>query len=205
MHLLKMKPKHPASSFLTLISALLAASVLMAACGSYHFEGTVYPDPQPAPDFELTTTDGGPFRLSEQRGQIVLMFFGYTSCPDVCPMTLAEANQVLKGLGDAGDRVRFLFITVDPERDTPEVLATYVTAFHPAIVGLTGSSEELAAVYQDYGIFIEKQVLNESAVGYIVNHTARVFLVDAEGRLRLSYAFGTPPEDILNDIRHLLG
>jgi protein SCO1/2 len=200
-----MKPKHPASSFLTLISALLAASVLMAACGSYHFKGTVYPDPQPAPDFELTTTDGGPFRLSEQRGQIVLMFFGYTSCPDVCPTTLAEANQVLKGLGDAGDRVRFLFITVDPERDTPEVLATYVTAFHPAIVGLTGSSEELAAVYQDYGIFIEKQVLNESAVGYSVNHTARVFLVDAEGRLRLSYAFGTPPEDILNDIRHLLG
>jgi protein SCO1/2 len=133
------------------------------------------------------------------------MFFGYTSCPDVCPTTLAEAKRVLEGLGDDADRVTFLFITVDPERDTPEVLGTYVTAFHPAIVGLTGAPNDLATVRQDYGVFAEKEVLEGSAAGYIVNHTARVFLVDAEGRLRLSYSFGTPSGDVLEDIRHLLG
>jgi protein SCO1/2 len=112
---------------------------------------------------------------------------------------------VLEGLGDDPDQVKFVFITVDPERDTPEVLGTYVSAFHPSIVGLTGSTDELEAVRQDYGIFAEKEVLEGSATGYIVNHTARVFLVDAEGRLRLSYSFGTPPEDILEDIQHLIG
>ena len=136
---------------------------------------------------------------------IVLMFFGYPSCPDVCPTTLAEAKRILDGLGEDADQVTFLFITVDPERDTTEVLATYVTAFHPNIVGLTGSPDELDGVRQAYGIIAEKEVLDESATGYIVNHTARVFLVDAEGRLRLSYRFGTPPDDILQDIRHLLG
>jgi protein SCO1/2 len=149
--------------------------------------------------------DGGRFRLSEHRGQIVLMFFGYTSCPDVCPTTLAEARRILEDLEDDSEQVTFLFITVDPERDTPEVLANYVTAFHPAIIGLTGASDELGAVRQAYGVFAEKEVLDESAAGYVVNHTARVFLVDAEGRLRLSYAFGTVPDDILQDIRHLLG
>jgi protein SCO1/2 len=178
--------------------------LLLAACQSYQFNGTQYPDFQLAPDFELTTTDGDPFRLSDHQGKIVLMFFGYTSCPDVCPTTLAEARRVLEGLGDDPDRVKFVFITVDPERDTPEVLGTYVSAFHRSIVGLTGSTDKLAAVRQDYGIFAEKEVLEGSAAGYIVSHTARVFLVDAEGRLKLSYSFGTPPEDILEDIHHIL-
>jgi protein SCO1/2 len=179
--------------------------LLSTACQSYQFKGAHYDDPQTAPDFELSATDGGSFRLSDQRGQITLMFFGYTSCPDVCPTTLAEANQVLKGLGEDSDQVNFVFITVDPERDTPQVLGTYVKAFHPDIIGLTGTPEELSAVRQDYGIFAEKEVLENSAAGYVVNHTARVFLVDAEGRLRLSYSFGTPPEDFVEDIRHLLG
>jgi len=187
------------------ILVLVITGLILTACGSYQFKGTLYPDNQPAPDFELTATNGERFRLSDQQGQIVLMFFGYTSCPDVCPMTLAEARRVLEGLGDDADKVIFLFITVDPERDTAEVLATYVTAFHPAITGLTGTPDELASVRQDYGIFAEKETLEGSAAGYVVNHTARVFLVDSDGQLRLNYAFGTPPEDILEDIRHLIG
>lgn len=179
-------------------------SFLLAACQSYQFKGTLYPDLQPAPDFALTATDGQQFRLSEHRGQIVLMFFGYTSCPDVCPTTLAEAKQILKGVGGDSDRVTFLFITVDPERDTPQVLANYVAVFDPAIVGLTGTSDELAAVRQAYGVFAEKEATDRSAAGYTMTHTARVFLVDTEGRLHLSYAFGTPPDDILQDVRHLL-
>jgi protein SCO1/2 len=187
------------------ILVLVLTSLILTACQPYQFKGTQYPDPQSAPDFELTDTNGERFRLSDQQGQTVLMFFGYTSCPDVCPMTLAEARRVLEGLGYYAAKVTFLFITVDPERDTTEVLGTYVTAFHPAIIGLTGTPDELAAVRQDYGVFADKEVLEGSAVGYVVNHTARVFLVDAEGRLRLNYAFGTPPEDILEDIRHLIG
>lgn len=196
------KPTVSPSRWLVLLGLII---LLLAACQPYQFNGTQYPDPELAPDFELTTTDGDPFRLSDHQGRIVLMFFGYTSCPDVCPTTLAEARRVLEGLGDDPDQVKFVFITVDPERDTPQVLGTYVSAFHPSIVGLTGSTDKLAAVRQDYGIFAEKEVLEGSAAGYIVSHTARVILVDAEGRLRLSYAFGTPPEDILEDIHHLLG
>jgi protein SCO1/2 len=114
--------------------------LLLTACQSYQFKGTEYDDPQMAPDFELSATDGESFRLSDQQGNITLMFFGYTSCPDVCPTTLAEANQVLKGLGEDSGQVRFVFITVDPERDTPQVLDTYVKAFNPAIIGLTGAT-----------------------------------------------------------------
>jgi protein SCO1/2 len=194
-------------SFLSMrqtILLLTLSSIILTACGPYQFKGTEYSDPQPAPDFELTATNGERFRLGDHQGQIVLMFFGYTSCPDVCPTTLAEARRVFEGLGDDADKVTFLFTTVDPERDTLEVLGTYVTAFHPAIVGLSGAPDELETVRQDYGIFAEKEVLEGSATGYIVNHTARVFLVDAEGRLRLSYSFGTPPKDILEDIQHLI-
>ena len=126
----------PALLYLGLATLLLGAT-LLSGCQSYEFKGTLYTDPQPAPDFELTAPNGERFRLSDHQGEIVLMFFGYTSCPDVCPMTLAEARRVIEGLGEDSDRVTFLFITVDPERDTPEVLGTYATAFHPAIVGLT--------------------------------------------------------------------
>jgi protein SCO1/2 len=183
--------------------ALLA--LLLPACQAYQFKGTLHEGDRPAPDFELAAADGGRFRLSEQRGEIVLMFFGYTSCPDVCPMTLAEARQILDRLEGDVERVTFVFITVDPERDTPEILARYVQTFHPDIRGLTGTPGELEAVRQAYGVVAEKEVLDDSAAGYMISHTARVFLVDGEGRLRLSYSFGTPPEDIVQDIRHLLG
>ena len=129
----------PALLYLGLATLLLGAT-LLSGCQSYEFKGTLYTDPQPAPDFELTAPNGERFRLSDHQGEIVLMFFGYTSCPDVCPTTLAEARRILEKLGEDGDRVTFLFITVDPERDTPEVLGTYTTAFHPAIVGLTAGA-----------------------------------------------------------------
>ncbi len=184
--------------------ALGLMALALASCRSYEFKGTEYPDPQPAPDFALDNVWGGSFRLSDYQGQVVLMYFGYTSCPDICPATLAVARKVLIELGEDAGRVSFLFVTVDPERDTPGVIANYVSVFHPGIIGLTGTSEQLQGVFDAYGIVAEREELPQSAVGYVMNHTTRTFLVDQAGRLRLSYAYGTPPEDILADVHHLL-
>ncbi|MCS6845950.1 MAG: SCO family protein [Caldilineales bacterium] len=184
---------------------LLALAIPLAGCGrAYELKGIPYPPGKAAADFTLMASDGRPFRLSDHRGELVLMFFGYTSCPDICPLTLSEAKKVLEGLGPQADRVRFLFITVDPERDTPQRLAEYTAMFHPAIVGLTGDPAELERVRKAYGIVADREQLSDSAVGYVINHTARMFLVDAAGNLRLSYAHGTPPADIVADLRYLL-
>jgi protein SCO1/2 len=176
----------------------------VGACAPYAFKGTEYIEPQAAPDFELTRSDGGSLKLGDQRGQIVLLFFGFTTCPDVCPATLGDAKRILEEMGEDAQDIEYLFVTVDPERDTPEVLESYVSIFSPAIVGLTGSAATLAEVWQDYGIFVEKAPLEGSALDYTVTHTARVFVIDGEGRLRLSYSFGTPYQDILEDIRALM-
>lgn len=187
------------------LTLLVAFTLLLAGCArAYELKGTAYPPDKVAADFTLATADGQTFRLGDHRGELLLLFFGYTSCPDICPTTLAEAKQILDGLGKQADRVRFLFITVDPERDTPERLAAYTGLFHPAIIGLTGDPTELARVQQAYGIMAEKEQLSDSAVGYVINHTSRMFLVDANGHLRLSYAYGTPVADIVADLRHLL-
>jgi protein SCO1/2 len=188
------------------LGILLAAGLLLllTACQSYEYRGTVVDDPQPAPPLVLDNVDGGTFDLAEHRGTIYLLYFGYTSCPDICPATLAQARQVFDQLGDQADQVRFLFVTVDPERDTPDILSTYIEVFHSNIIGLAGSQEALQAIFDDYGIVAEKEFIEDSAVGYVMNHTTRVFLIDQEGRLALSYSFGTPPEDMVQDIEHLL-
>ncbi len=182
----------------------LGLGLLLVACQPYQFKGAEHPADMPAEDFTSTTTEGQPFRLSDERDKIVLMFFGFTSCPDVCPTTLAEAKRILEGLGGDVENVRFVFVTVDPERDTQQRLGQYITAFHPDIIGLRGTPEELQAVFDAYGIHVAKVSLEDSALGYTMEHTARIFLVDQEGRLRLSYAFGTPDEDILLDVQYLL-
>jgi protein SCO1/2 len=187
---------------LTIVIGLIG--MLLAACQPYQFQGTEYPDAIPAADFVLTDTSGQPFRLNEQRGKVVLLFFGYTYCPDVCPTTLAEVKRVMEGLGDERLDVRFLFITVDPERDTPEQLGQHLANFHPDMIGLTGTPETLRQVFTDYGIYAAKVPLAESTTAYTMDHTARLFLIDPQGRMRLSYAYGTPAEDILQDVTHLL-
>jgi len=187
------------------IGGALLALALLVACQSHQFKGTEYADPQTAPDFVLDNVQGGDFRLSEQKGKLVMMYFGYTSCPDICPATLAQAKQLYDRLGDQADQLVFLFITVDPERDTPEVIANYIGVFHPSIVGLTGDPADLQAVFADYDIVAEREELPDSAVGYVMNHTTRLFLVDADGRLRLSYSFGTPVDDVVADLEYLLG
>jgi protein SCO1/2 len=132
-----------------------------------------------------------------------VLFFGYTSCPDVCPTTLAELKQALGQLGDQAQGVEVLFVTVDPKRDTPERMQEYVNHFNPSFIGLSGSESELSKAWNDYGIFRE-EVSGTSAAGYFVNHTARVTLIDPQGNLRVSFPTNTPVEDIVHDLNLLL-
>ncbi|MGB8984324.1 MAG: SCO family protein [Anaerolineales bacterium] len=190
-------------SFL-LIGAVGAGVLLFSKPAS--FRGTTCAEPYPvAPEFELTRSDGTRFRLSEIRGRVVALFFGYTSCPDVCPTTLAELNQALEKLGSQADQVQVqvLFVTVDPQRDTPERVQEYVNHFNPNFIGLSGSEAELARVWNDYGVFREVAE-GTSAAGYLVDHTARVTLIDQQGNLRVSFPFDTPVEDIVHDLKLLL-
>ena len=186
---------------LLLIGLAAVLSVIFASPPS--FRGTSYAEPfPPALDFVLTQADGGEFRLYDLKGRIVLLFFGYTSCPDVCPTTLAEMKLLMNELGDAAERVQVVFISVDPDRDTPDKIQAYASNFYPTFLGLTGSQTELEPVWQGYSIFRE-EVQSDSAFGVIVNHTARLFLVDAQSNMRLSYAYGTPVADIAHDIELL--
>ena len=186
-----------------LYAAVLLALVL-AACGAPSFRGSELEEPVGVPDFGLTDQNGQPFRLSDQRGRVVLLFFGYTQCPDVCPTTLATWKTVHEALGSDAEQVRFAFVTVDPERDTPERLGLHVNAFNPDFVGLTGSQSELQAVYDIFDVFFEKDDSSGSALGYLVSHTATMFVVDPEGQWRLRETYGTPAEDIVHDVQQLL-
>jgi len=186
---------------LVLIGAVMAIVLLIPNTDS--FRGTLFDPALPAPEIELTWGDGSDFRLSEARGQIVLLYFGYTFCPDVCPTTLSDLRRVVEDLGEDAARVQVIFVTVDPERDTLEKVREYVSFFNPNFIGLGGSMEELGKVWNAYGIYRETTEFPNSASGYLVNHTARVYLIDQDGNLRLSYSYGTPPEDILHDIKIL--
>jgi protein SCO1/2 len=194
-------------TFVGLIS--LAVVALAIALNMFFFKpasfrGTVYADPLVlAPDFTLMEANGGDFQLQANHGKIVLLFFGYTYCPDVCPTTLAELKVVMEKLNGQADKVQVVFVSVDPGRDTSEEMQKYIERFSPSFIGLSGSEEELAPIWDDYGVFREV-VERTSETNYIINHTARVTLIDQNGNMRLSYGFQTPPEDIAHDIEILL-
>lgn len=190
--------------FAFLLIGIVAAGVFLFSKPS-GFRGTAYTEPYPpAPHFELARDDGRSFRLGEARGNIVLLFFGYTSCPDICPTTMAELKTALDRLGeDKAKNVKVVFVTVDPQRDTPQRVQAYVNHFDKDFIGLSGPEPDLAKVWSEYGVFREI-VDGTSAAGYLVNHTARVTLIDQQGDLRVSYGFDTPVENIVHDLQLLL-
>jgi protein SCO1 len=184
---------------------VILLALALAACGpgkpqfnSTDITGADYGKSLQLPDFT-----GKVRTLADFKGEVVVVFFGYTQCPDVCPTTLAELKDVKAQLGDQGKRLQVLFVTVDPERDTPQLLANYVTAFDPTFLGLRGDPDATAKVAKDFKVFYQK-VPGKTPDTYSVDHTAGSYIFDPQGRLRLFVRHGQPADKIAADIKTLL-
>lgn len=185
------------------VVVVLAGWLIGGALRPYVFHGTLFQSPEPAPNFTLTSHNGQPVSLSDYRGKAVLLYFGYTTCPDICPTTLAELHIALQQLGSRAKDVQVMMITVDPERDTVPVLAEYMPHFNADFIGLTGEPEQIAEIATYYGVAYERST-EESALGYLVNHTATVMAIDRKGYVRVIFPFNTPAADIAADVDYLL-
>ena len=180
-------------------------TLALAACGpaTPKFEGSDVTGAAMGRDFKLLDPTGKPRTLADFRGKVVVVFFGYTQCPDACPTTLSELNEVMRRIGADADRVQVLFVTVDPERDTPDLLSRYVPAFNPSFIGLYGDAAATAEVAKEFKVLYQKQP--GSAPGsYSVDHSAGTFIFDPQGRLRVYESYGQAPDVYVHDIRTLL-
>ncbi len=185
---------------ISLISNVAAENV---ATENKELKSGVFDPPRMAPDFSLASSLDTQFTLSEQRGKIVVLGFGFSHCPNVCPMTLANLAQTYKNLGAMVDQVQVVYMTVDPERDTPARLREYLANFNPRFIGVTGSADELASLRQSYGIIAKKEV-HKNGGTYEVHHSSYIYLIDRDGLLRALVPFGKSAADITHDINILL-
>ena len=190
-----------------LAGACAAAALALAAC---------QPAPQ-APSFQATDITGAPFgrdfsltdhngqarTLADFRGKVVAVFFGYTHCPDVCPTTLSDFAAALKQLGPQAERIQVIFVTVDPQRDTPELLKLFVPAFHPGFLGMYTDAASLQALANEFKVVYQKSSVKADD-DYLIDHSAGTYIYDAQGNLRLLMPYGSSPDVIANDLRTLL-
>jgi protein SCO1 len=198
---------------------LLAALLAVASCGDKgegtgaqlilspaktQFKNTDVTGLDYAKDFSMSDFNGKQRTLADFRGKAVVVFFGYTQCPDVCPTTMAEMAAVMKQLGPEADKVQVLFVTLDPERDTPELLAKYVPAFDPRFLGLVGDKAATEKIAKDFKVFYQK-VPGKQPGAYTMDHTAGSYVFDPQGRIRLFVRHGQGPEPIAHDLKILLG
>lgn len=154
-------------------------------------------------DFTLTDQNGIPLSLADFRGKVVLLSFGYTHCPDICPTTMFTMQRLVKQLGDDADKVQVLFITLDPERDTPQRLGAYMEYFNPGFIAFTGSLAEIGEVAKKYGTRFEKEPLDEKGE-YSIAHTGVIYLIDPLGRIRAFFKTIAGPKEIIPDVKRLL-
>ena len=180
--------------------------VLIGRGGSadYVYHGGVYSPAAPAAALDLTDQHGNPFSLGQLKDKVVLVYFGYTTCPDLCPTTLSDFSTIKEGLGPLADNVAFVLVTIDPDRDSQARLSEYLNFFDPEFIGLTGDPAALTAAQQAYGVSVERVEYPESATKYLMNHSALTYLIDPEGNLLVSYPYGTTAADIEADVRHIL-
>ena len=190
--------------------AALTGTLLLAGCSPQQdvmpkpaFQGVDITGADYAQELNLTDADGKPRQLADFKGKVTVVFFGYTQCPDVCPTTLLELAQVKKGLGADGARVQGVFVTVDPERDTPELLKAYVANFGADFVALRGTPEQTKAAAKNFKVFYNK-VPGKTETSYTVDHTAGSYVFDASGRVRLFTRYGMGPEALTSDLKALL-
>lgn len=184
--------------------AALGAGVL-AVTGSRAPEVATSAASSVVAEFELTGHDGVVRTEEDFRGTWTLVFFGFTKCPDICPTTLAEIAQVMDALGPQADAVQPLFISVDSDRDRPEELAEYVPLFHPSILGLAGTPEQIEAAAASFKIFYERVPEDTAPDGYTMGHTSQVFLFDPDGGFVRLYGYGTPAPEITEDLSARIG
>lgn len=183
---------------------LLTLALLLAGCDSRpQFGNTDISEADYARDFALTDHNGKPRTMADFRGKAVVIFFGYTQCPDVCPTTMTGMAEAMKLLGADAAKVQVLFVTVDPERDTRELLAQYVPVFNPSFLGLYGDPQTIAKTAQDFRVFYKKQP-GSTPTTYTVDHTAGSYVYDPQGRLRLYVKHGEKPEVIAKDLKLLV-
>ena len=185
--------------------ALIIAVALSGACerGAPTFRATDVTGASFGRNFELVDHTGKARKLADFRGKVVVLFFGFTHCPDVCPTTLAELAGALKHLGPEAERVQVLMVTVDPQRDTPEILSAYVTAFNAGFLGLSGTEKQIADVAREFKVIYQK-VEGSGADNYTMDHSAGTFIFDTQGRLRLYFGYGQRAEAYAHDIEQLL-
>lgn len=189
------------------ILGALLLTLVVTGCSfrdDYTFKaGTVSP-PREAPPLQLTDQYGQTWDIANQDGKVVLLYFGYTTCPDACPTTLSDWMEVKRLLGDKAEDVEFVMVTIDPERDTVDKMRQYMDFFDPTFTALTGTQDQITVIQQEYGIMAVREEQPGSAVGYLMNHTTSYWALDREGKLRLVISHGTDPELVAEDIRHLL-
>ncbi|HEV2609917.1 MAG TPA: SCO family protein [Noviherbaspirillum sp.] len=194
------------SSLLRSFVIAVTALFLLAGCNRQPeqvFKNTDITGLDYARGFTLTDHTGKTRTLADFKGKAVVVFFGFTQCPDVCPTTMAEMANVMKELGPSADKVQVLFITVDPERDTQQLLAQYVPAFDPRFLGLVGDKAATDAVAKEFKVFYQK-VPGKTPGSYSVDHTAGSYVFDPQGRIRLFIRHGQGPEPIVHDLKMLL-
>lgn len=186
----------------TLLIYFLA--LFLAGCGkSTPFNATDISGAEFGRDFQLTDHHQQPRRLQDFRGKVVVIFFGYTQCPDVCPTNMSAMRAVMDTLGNDAEKLQVLFVTVDPERDTAELLAQYVPTFHPSFIGLYGNTATTEATAREFKVFYRKQP-GTTPTTYTVDHSAGSYVFDPQGRLRLYVKHAEAPPRVAEDVRRLL-
>ena len=169
----------------------------------YTYQGSVINPPVKAADFTLTDQNGQPFTLSSLQGKTAVIFFGFTHCQDVCPITLGKFKQIKADLGAQGDKVQFIFITVDPERDTVAAVKEYISKYDPSFTGLTGTPTQRAEVWKNYGVYVEKKPV-ASPDDYEMDHSTQVYVIDAGGNWMETFPYWLDTRGMVEDLKHVL-
>ena len=186
------------------VGLLVAAAAAIRAFDHRAEVATALPRPQRGGPFTLVTTDGTTVTDRTYRGKILLVYFGYTLCPDICPTTLGAIAEAMTALGRNADRVQPLFITIDPRRDTPKVLADFVGNFGPRLIGLTGTPQQIAAVAKEYDVIYAAHAAKDAPDGYLMDHTALVYVMDPEGRFVATFNPETSVDQMVDRLSKLI-